>query len=248
MANCVNPMGLYQPVFGYDGSSNLNFTLKKKWQWQFLLTNISTGTAAAEPLPCIKASRPKLTFREMQAEHLNEVIYYPSKPDWQPIQIVFYDRCIQSQNPIITWIAQQYDPNPSTGCSSWKPCIDSLSFKPCASLVLYDGCGNVIEGWQLEHVYPLNIDFGELDMNSSEVVTFDLTLRYDRAWQYYPATPHVIYEDQDTDCNNCEDATCGSDDSDSSMAAAQMFQKKLQGFSNFTPQKKVEIEPDFVMF
>ena len=39
-----------------------------------------------------------------------------------------------------------------------------------ADLQLYDGCGNIVEQWAIEHCYPLNVDFGELDMNSSDVV------------------------------------------------------------------------------
>jgi hypothetical protein len=51
-------------------------------------------------------------------------------------------------------------------------------------LTLYDGCGEMIEGWVLENVWCQNAEFGELDMQSSEVVTCEVTLRYDRAyWQ-----------------------------------------------------------------
>ena len=50
--------------------------------------------------------RPKLNFREMQAEHLNETIYYPGKPDWQTIQITLYDRCINTNHPVWAWVTQ----------------------------------------------------------------------------------------------------------------------------------------------
>ena len=53
---------------------------------------------------------------------------------------------------------------------------------PQASLILYDGCGNKIERWVFENVWPQSAEFGELDMQSSEVVTGDVTLRYDRAY------------------------------------------------------------------
>ena len=54
--------------------------------------------------------------------------------------------------------------------------------KDRAVLELYDGCGNVIESWVMEAVWPTSIEFGELDMSMSEVVTVDVTLRYDRAY------------------------------------------------------------------
>ena len=70
-----------------------------------------------------------------------------------------------------------YDPttgNYLASCDGFK--VDQ------ATLNLYDGCGKVIETWIFENAWPQNIEFGELDMTSSEVITCDLTLRYDRAY------------------------------------------------------------------
>jgi hypothetical protein len=187
--------------------------LKRKFRWLFHITNITTSFVdSAQPLPCMKAARPKITLKEMQAEHLNETISFPSKPEWQPIQIMLYDRCISTQNPIFTWLKQQYNPG-SSQCSQWYPCLDSLSFKTCANLQLLDGCGNVVEAWVLQNCYPQSIDWGDLDMTNYEVVTVEFTLRYDRAFQVLPGAdmPHALYSDRNADCDNyrvCPDTTC----------------------------------------
>ena len=47
---------------------------------------------------------------------------------------------------------------------------------------MYDGCGEILETWTFENVWPNNIEWGELDMSDSSYVTIDLTLRYDRAY------------------------------------------------------------------
>ena len=190
-------MGFFRPEWGNTGNAG---TAKRKFRWLFNIENITLGNDTA--LPCMKASRPKLNFKEMQAEHLNETISYPSKPDWQPIQLSLYDRCIPAQNPIFTWLKQQYDPTPNK-CSNWYPCIDSLSFKPCCTLQLLDGCGNILENWTLEHCYPQNIDWGDLDMTDNGWVTVDFILRYDRAFQVSPAKDHELYEK--TECVSCTD-------------------------------------------
>lgn len=203
MAECQGqPMGFYRAEWGSDGNS-LNFNPKQRGRWLFQIQNITTGDVGSDPLPCIRASRPKLQFREMQAEHLNETISYPSKPEWQPIQIVLYDRCIAYEHPIMTWLRQQYDP---FNCAKWYPCIDPLSFKTCAQLLLLDGCGTIVESWTLEHCYPQSVDFGELDMQSMDIVTADITLRYDRAYQTYPVPSHPLYPS--TTCTSCVDPTC----------------------------------------
>jgi len=195
-------MGFFRPEWGGDGNVGL---AKRKFRWLFNIENITMGNDTA--LPCLKASRPKLNFREMQAEHMNETISYPSKPEWQPISLALYDRCISTQNPIFTWLKQQYDPTPQK-CSNWYPCIDPLSFKPCCTLNLLDGCGNIIEGWTLEHCYPQNIDWGELAMEDNGFVTVDFTLRYDRAFQTFPASDHALYTR--TVCVSCTDPPdCG---------------------------------------
>jgi len=198
-------MGFHRPEWGSDGFT-LNFLPKQKSRWLFQIQNITTGDVGSGPLPCVKASRPKLNFREMQAEHLNETISFPSKPEWQPIQLLIYDRCINPfEHPIMTWLKQQYNPK---GCSAWYPCIDPLSYKTCARLILLDGCSNMLEEWCIEHCYPQSVDFGELDMQSMDIVTADVVLKYDRAYQTFPATPHPLYTSDRTPCLSCTDPTC----------------------------------------
>lgn len=192
-------MSFARPEWG--GLDTFSATMKQKFRWFFRIPNITGDIDNA--LPCIRAARPKLQFREMQAEHLNETIFFPSKPDWQPISIMLYDRCITNQNPIFTWLKAQYNPSPADqyGCSSWWPSLMPLSFKPCATLELYDGCGSVVEAWTLENVYPQSIDWGELDMGNSEIVTVELSLRYDRAYQTFPIPLATLYDQTDTE--NC---------------------------------------------
>jgi hypothetical protein len=47
---------------------------------------------------------------------------------------------------------------------------------------MYDGCGNCIERWQYDNLWPQAVDFQELDMGSSDIVMADITCRYDRAY------------------------------------------------------------------
>jgi hypothetical protein len=239
---CQVPMSFYRPEWGFDGNS-INFNPKQKSRWLFNIENITTGNVGSNPLPCIKASRPKLQFKEMQAEHLNEIISYPSKPDWQAIQIIMYDRCITSQHPVMTWLKQQYDPTPA-GCSTWYPCIDPLSYKTCATLTLMDGCGNIIEAWTIEHCYPQSVDFGELDMTNMEIITADVTLKYDRAFQTFPAAPHVLYTT--TQCVPCPSPICDFN-SGEGLGGGQLKTLPPIGFAPTIGAPPRVITPDFSM-
>ncbi len=166
---------------GFDfGLQNPDTCFKRRNRWLFKIDGISatdTSTSTGiNALPPSKAARPSLTFKEIEVQHLNETIYFPGKPDWKPVSLVLYD-LKKNKHPIFEWIKLVYDPKNGdykTSCNGFK--------KPNATLELYDGCGEVLETWVYETVYPQVAEFGELDMSSSELLTCDLTIRYDRAY------------------------------------------------------------------
>jgi hypothetical protein len=162
--------------YGDGALTDPKVCFKRKNRWLFKIPDVS-----AEGSPCLppfKGGRPGLTFKEMDAQHLNETIYFPSKPDWKPINLSLYD-IKKNKNPVIEWIKKVYDV--SSEGSTWKPSASGFKINKCF-LELYDGAGTAIEKWALENVWPNSIEFGDLDMSSSDVITIDLTLRYDRAY------------------------------------------------------------------
>lgn len=167
---------------GFDfGLESPNLCLMRKFRWLFKIPEVSAyGT---NTLPPEKGARPSLSFKEIEAQHLNEIIYFPSKPDWKPVTLTLYD-LKKNTNPVFEWLKKQYDPEKG----DWN--VPGQFKKGIASLEMYDGCGNVQETWIFENVYPNNIEWGELDMSDSTYVTVELTLRYDRA--YIPAPPPTV--------------------------------------------------------
>lgn len=134
-------------------------------------------------LPPNKAARPNISFKEYQAEHLHETIYFPGKVEWQTIEVSLYDiKC--NDNPIYEWLKWLYCPDPEN--DYYVPALalnpGSTQFKNLAQLNMFDGCGNVIESWAYMNAYPLKMDWGEVEMNNSSLLTVNLTLRYDRAY------------------------------------------------------------------
>lgn len=164
---------------GTLGNSDVCF--KRKFRWLFLIPSVSGAEIGM--LPPERGARPSVTIKENEAQHLNEIIYFPSKPDWKPINLTLYD-LKTNNNPVINWLSNQY--NPQTG--SWNIGYGEVQnpaneFKKDAQIQMLDGCGDIIEEWELENVWPNNIEWGELDMSDSNYVTVDLTLRYDRAYK-----------------------------------------------------------------
>lgn len=163
---------------GFDfGLGQGNTCHKRKFRWLLTIPEI-VADDPVRTLPPEKGARPTLSFKETAAEHLNETIYYPTKPDWKPITLTVYDIKKPDKHPIFEWLQRQYDP-----CiGKWYRPLENGVFKLTCYLDLFDGCGNPIESWILENVWPQSVNFDELDMGNSEYLTCELTLRYDRAY------------------------------------------------------------------
>jgi len=162
---------------GILGGQSICF--KRKFRWLLNINDVSGNGDGTRVLPPEKSARPSLSFKEIEAQHLNETVYFAGKPEWKPINLTLYDINPPGQNLVFEWLKGKYDPKegiwhrPSTN-NGWK--------KQKVDLEMYDGCGNIIETWVYENVWPNAIEWGELDMANSEYTTVDLTLRYDRAY------------------------------------------------------------------
>lgn len=163
--------------FGLQGTKNC---VKRKFRWLFMIPDICAS--GINSLPPARAARPTLSFKETAVEHLIETVYYPVKPEWKPIDLVLYDLSFKQKHVVFDWIQKQYDPKPGM----WKRPASSPnsgnSLKLDANLILYDGCGNSIETWILENIWPQSVNFDDLDMGDSMYLTCNITLRYDRAY------------------------------------------------------------------
>lgn len=149
---------------------------KRKYRWLFKIPEVSADGVNA--LPPTKGARPNLSFKEMEAQHLTETIYYPGKPEWKPVNLTLYEVGRKGvDHPVLRWIKDVY--NPESGI--WKPSCDGFKRYQCF-LEMYDGCGDLLEKWVFENIWVQSIEFGDLDMSSSEIVVCDMTLRYDRAY------------------------------------------------------------------
>lgn len=153
----------------------------RKFRWMFSIQPFIGESMFM--LPPIKAARPNVSFKEYQAEHLNETIYFPGKPEWATFDVTLYDiKC--EENPIYEWLNLLYSPDPKD--DYYQPSISEtpggLGYKTLAQINMLDGCGNTIESWIYMNAYPSKIDWGDVDMSNNEFLSVDLTIRYDRAY------------------------------------------------------------------
>jgi hypothetical protein len=160
---------------------------KRQNRWMFTVDGILgdfTPSKEISILPPEKAARPQLSFKEMNVQHLIEEVYYPSKPDWKPINITLFD-LQRNVHPIFKWLNEIYDPSKGKFVApNAIKSVDNLDrgFIRKCTLELYDGCGSTLESWIYEDCWPQSVNFQTLDFAQDGIVMCDLTLRYARAY------------------------------------------------------------------
>lgn len=145
---------------------------KRKFRYLFTIPGVCDDNIFT--LPSLTAARPSIKFDSITVPHLQETISFPSRPNFDPISLTLYD--VQASNPVWNWILQLYNPN--FGLYS-----KGNFFKKLCRINTLDGCGNPIETWILEGAYCESANFGALDMSSSDVLTVDISVKFDRAYR-----------------------------------------------------------------
>jgi hypothetical protein len=176
---------------GMDVLGGNNVLFKRKYRWTLAIdTNCNAGKIP--PYFVKLASRPNLTIEETEINFLNSKMYIPGKASWETITVTLYDLSGSDTSAGVTalysWLATTFNftqkgvPYSQSSLPGQRggggTSGNGGGYSATAFLDLYDGCGNNLENWQLDRVWPQAVNFGELDYSSSEEVTIELTLRY----------------------------------------------------------------------
>jgi hypothetical protein len=166
---------------GLDGDGRF---CKRQFRWMFTVDGVIGDESAIGGLQCLppeKSARPNLSFKEMNAQHLIEEVFYPTKPDWKPITVTVFD-LDKSVHPIWKWLTELYDAkNGVFNAPNLNKGLKEGFIRECG-LKLFDGCGTVIEKWIFDDCWPQAVNFQTLDMSQNGLVMCDITLRYSRAY------------------------------------------------------------------
>jgi hypothetical protein len=175
------------------GLNDLNASdvvFKRKYRWLFTIyTDCGSGIISSNWVKL--ASRPNLTIEETEINFLNGKMWIPGKASWETITVTYYDLAgstpVGSMDALYSWLATVYNfttkavpysQSSKRGAASPGGPGSSGGYAGVGILALYDGCGNPLEEWVLQNMWPQAVNFGELDYSASEEVTIELTLRY----------------------------------------------------------------------
>ena len=164
-----HPMGL-----GAIGS-NQGLVFKRKFRWTFRVTGICNNSYELSESFVKTAKRPNLDIEEKELHFLHGVTWIPGKAKWSELEVVYFDVNQDDTQVLYTWVSSVYNIQDPL-------CLNMNSkrsqYSATGWLTLFDGCGTQMETWELGHLWPKKIDFGDLDYTTSDECNITLTLRY----------------------------------------------------------------------
>lgn len=171
------PMGI-----GQLGFKNLIF--KRKFRFTFELFDICGNQSV--PKHYVKvASRPNLSVEEVEVNFLNAKTWIPGKASWETMTVTYIDVATADAAPLYSWLASVYN---FTDPIQLEMGSQRADYTATAVLKMWDGCGQLLESWEMKDVWPTAINFGDVDYASSDECTIELTLRYSDV-KYTPECP-----------------------------------------------------------
>ena len=121
------------------------------------------------------ASRPQITFEEVELNHLNVKRFVKGKGTWQQLGITLYDPIVPSAaQTIMEWIRLGHES--VTGRDGY-----SDFYKKDITFRLLGPVGDIVEEWSLKGAWIQDANFGEFDFQSSDPAEITVNLRYDYA-------------------------------------------------------------------
>jgi len=168
--------------------SNEDVIFKRKFRWTFVLGDyggnlvVSLSNSQYKGHVCKISARPSITWNPQEVNHIIETVYLPARASWDPINITVFD--IAGDDYMYQWMRSFYDPEQGIVHPIGDGSTTAGAPKKTGLLNLLDGHGSTIESWEIQGCWPENINWGELDYTSSDLVDITFTLRYDRAIIY----------------------------------------------------------------
>jgi hypothetical protein len=126
----------------------------------------------------VSVSRPSLTHDEITIDAYNSKVYVAGKHTWEPITLTLRD---DINNTVSKHVASQLQKQLSHGLQSAP--VAGRDYKFGMVIEQLDGSqpGEVLETWSLAGCFIQNVNYGENNYATSDVMTITLQIRYDNA-------------------------------------------------------------------
>jgi len=170
--------------FGIPGIGTGIFHPKQKNRYRVTFANMGGGVDS-QPLSMqvVTASRPVLTFDEVELHRYNSRAWVAGKHSWEPLNITIEDDVTSSATAVIQQQLQTQQFLIGAEGQWLATAGEGSLYKFVTYLDMLDGNEQVIERWTLEGCWIQNVDYTDLDYASGDPVQITLIIRFDHARQ-----------------------------------------------------------------
>ena len=154
---------------------------KRSFRWYFEMTG---RDSQLETYAIKTVKKPSFTVSEVPHQYVAHTFYYPGRITWNTVDVTFIDPINPDQSAVISnmVVAAGYSV-PKTEILS-RTSFSKEKFvgavgQPVISQI--DADGTPIEKWTLNNAFFTNVDYGQLDYGTEELVINSVTIRYDFA-------------------------------------------------------------------
>lgn len=133
------------------------------------------GGGSVIELALDSSSLPTHGVEEIELPYLNERRYVAGRAVFESIPLVVKDMVdIGVASACKAWFYQVHNP------TTHKVGL-ARDYKKTADILLISPEGSLVRTWRLFGCWPTAVNYGELDMNSNDIVRIQMNLRFDRA-------------------------------------------------------------------
>lgn len=163
-------------------STGTNAMVMPKLQYRFRVNMYNfgrdNGTTVALTQNVVSVTRPSLTHDEITLDAYNSRAYLAAKHTWEPITLTVRD---DINNTVTKHIASQLQKQLNHGLQSAPAAGRDYKFGMVVEQLDGSQPGVVLESWSLNGCFIQNVNYGENNYATSDVMTITLQIRYDGA-------------------------------------------------------------------
>ena len=142
------------------------FEPKRNYRWVLAIEGIDAFLVSS-------TNRPQIQIGEKKIEFINSYRMIASKLSFQDLSVKLHDPIAPSgAQQVMEWIRTHYES--VSGRAGYAD-----FYKRDIQLKMLDPIGTVVELWDIKGAFISNANFQSLDYTGDEIMTIDLTLKFD---------------------------------------------------------------------